>query len=30
VAAHFDEGEDEADNAWERLKRLGLNPKGYF
>ena len=25
-----DEREDEADDAWERLKRLGLDPKDYF
>jgi hypothetical protein len=25
-----DEREDEADDAWERLKRLGLEPKDYF
>jgi len=25
-----DEREDEEDDAWERLKRLGLNPQEYF
>ncbi len=25
-----DEREDEQDDAWERLKRLGLNPQDYF
>jgi hypothetical protein len=25
-----DERENEADDAWERLKRLGFDPKGYF
>ncbi len=25
-----DEREDEADDAWERLKRLGLEPRDYF
>jgi hypothetical protein len=25
-----DERENEADDAWERLKRLGLEPQDYF
>lgn len=25
-----DEREDEAGDAWERLKRLGLDPEDYF